>query len=275
MQIRKKLSALLFTAVLACAVGTTAYAHAVPDRTKDGSCQVKVTMQREGTPVPGGSVALYQAGEVQEEDGNYGFVLTKVFQDSGVSLENLGKQEDAELAAALASYAKAQSISKTAIQTVGEDGTASFENLPFGLYLVVQEQAAEGYYEVSPFLVSVPLYVEEKGEYLYAVDASPKVEDLKEKPEEPAETEEPKEEDPAVPGTPSDNTGSSETGTPAVPTTPVTPTEPVTPVMPALPTLPQTGQLNWPVPVLVVCGLVLFSAGWAMRYGKKKEGHEK
>ena len=39
-------------------------------------------------------------------------------------------------------------------------------------------------------------------------------------------------------------------------------------------TLPQTGQLNWPVPVLVVLGLMLFTIGWVLRFGKKRDGHE-
>ena len=39
--------------------------------------------------------------------------------------------------------------------------------------------------------------------------------------------------------------------------------------------LPQTGQLNWPVPVLAVGGLALFVLGWYLRFGKKKEGYEK
>lgn len=47
------------------------------------------------------------------------------------------------------------------------------------------------------------------------------------------------------------------------------------PPKPADPTLPDTGQLNWPIPVLVVLGLILFSLGWVLRFGKKKDGHEK
>jgi hypothetical protein len=34
------------------------------------------------------------------------------------------------------------------------------------------------------------------------------------------------------------------------------------------PKLPQTGQLNWPIPVLVVFGLTVFSIGWNLRFGK-------
>ena len=38
------------------------------------------------------------------------------------------------------------------------------------------------------------------------------------------------------------------------------------------PTLPQTGQLNWPVPVLTVSGLVLVAVGaYLMERSKKRE----
>lgn len=39
--------------------------------------------------------------------------------------------------------------------------------------------------------------------------------------------------------------------------------------------LPQTGQLNWPVPLLAVSGLAVFSLGCVLCFGKKKETHEK
>lgn len=41
------------------------------------------------------------------------------------------------------------------------------------------------------------------------------------------------------------------------------------------PTLPQTGQLNWPIPLLAIAGIVLFAAGWLVRFSKKKEQYEK
>lgn len=53
--------------------------------------------------------------------------------------------------------------------------------------------------------------------------------------------------------------------------------KPTTPPKPSEPTLPQTGQLNWPIPVLVTLGLGLFSIGWALRFGsgRKKDSYEK
>lgn len=50
--------------------------------------------------------------------------------------------------------------------------------------------------------------------------------------------------------------------------------QPTTPPKPSGPNLPQTGQLNWPIPVLAVLGLSLFAAGWILRSGKKKDGYE-
>lgn len=47
-----------------------------------------------------------------------------------------------------------------------------------------------------------------------------------------------------------------------------------TPCPPSGSKLPQTGQLNWPVPVLVLLGLGLFSAGWLLCLGKR-DGYEK
>ena len=35
--------------------------------------------------------------------------------------------------------------------------------------------------------------------------------------------------------------------------------------------LPQTGQLNWPVPFMAVTGLVVFTVGWVLYFGKKRE----
>lgn len=118
--------------------------------------------------------------------------------------------------------------------TIGDDGARTVTGLPLGLYLAVQTEAAKGFEAVSPFLVSLPM--NKNGTYVYDVDASPKVSALTE--------------------------------------TPITPTEPTTPTTPTDPKLPQTGQLNWPVPLLALLGLLLFSIGWALRFGKRETPYE-
>ena len=52
------------------------------------------------------------------------------------------------------------------------------------------------------------------------------------------------------------------------------PTEPP-PTEPGDPDLPQTGQLNWPIPLMVVAGLGFFVVGWTLCFGKKREHNEK
>ena len=83
MPIRKKLLALLLAAVLVCTMSLTAFAREAPDTSRKGSIQL--TIRQGGTAVPGGSFTLYQVGALQEEDGNYRFVLTEAFAGSKVS----------------------------------------------------------------------------------------------------------------------------------------------------------------------------------------------
>ena len=52
------------------------------------------------------------------------------------------------------------------------------------------------------------------------------------------------------------------------------PTEPTEPPPPPPPDVPQTGQLNWPIPVMTVAGAVLLVIGWILLAGRKRAGHE-
>lgn len=138
------------------------------------------------------------------------------------------------LASELAAFADANAIAGTE-KRIDENGAVTFSDLEVGLYLFVQHTPADGFCAVSPFLVTVP---SREGEtYVYDVDGSPKLS------LEPAPTES---------------------------TAPPTTTEP----LPTEPKLPQTGQTNWPVPVLAVSGVLLFMLGWYMKRSGKKVCNE-
>lgn len=243
MPIRKRLPALLFAVMLLCTVSITAFAVEVPDLSRQGSIQI--TMQKDGTVVPGGTLTLYRVGSVQEENGEYSFGLTGDFADCDVSLDDVAS---AELAESLEQYVKDNRLEGTT-KDIGTDGKVSFTELDLGVYLLMQNKSASGYNIIDSFLVTVPML--EDGTYVYDVDASPKVE-LEKITEEPTKP-----------------------STPVTPTTPTKPTSTKPTTKPTSPTLPQTGQLNWPIPVLVVSGLALFSIGWMLRLGKNKSGYEK
>lgn len=179
---RSRLAALLVTVALTLAMGGLAFAHEVPDLEQTGA--VEVTMKLGEEPVGGGAIALYRVGEIQEDDGNYSFVLTDAFAGSGVTLDDI---QSADVAKALADYAEAHNVAYQA-KRIGANGFVSFDNLPLGLYLLVQTRAAAGYSPTNPFLAAVPTLIE--GTYYYTVDASPKVELAKE-PEPPVNPNQP------------------------------------------------------------------------------------
>lgn len=224
MKLQKRLLVLLFAVVTLCTVCTNAYAYEVPDITQRGS--ITVTMQYQEDAVPGGILTLYRIGDIQESDGNYSFGLTEDFAGYGKPLEDI---ESGDTAEKIAEYAEKHEVKGSVLQ-IPEEGQVVFDNLIPGLYLIVQSRASDGFYEIEPFLVTIPMMRD--GIYVYDVDAGPKIE-----PENEGVVDDYSDRRPSI--------------------------------------LPQTGQLNWPVPVLAMLGLVLFSAGWLLRFGKEKDIYEK
>lgn len=115
---------------------------------------------------------------------------------------------------------------------IGADGKAVVENLDYGFYLVSQIEPFEGYTVIRPALISVPMEINHT--WIFDVEAMPKLE-------------------PLVPET-------SETTETTVPST----TEPTTDI-------PRTGQVNWPVPILLLAGSVLMILGLCLRKEKRHE----
>lgn len=306
----------LFLAVIMTVSLVVTTSAAVPDFTKTGEINILLA-DSDDKAVSGGTLTIYKVGDVSEDDGNYSFVLNDDFAGSGESLENIGS---ASLAERLADYADENRIT-CETKTIGSDGRVSFDNLELGLYLLVQYKAAYGYYKLNSFLVSVPQI--EDDEYVYTVDASPKVEaedkptpppppgtetetepDETEPETEPKETEpdtEPEETEPKETEPKETEPEESETEPEETETEPEeTETEPEEtelddigdlgfPELPAdaseeteledigdlgFPQLPATGQLKWPIPVLVVGGLTLFLIGWVLRFRKKGNNEE-
>lgn len=144
--------------------------------------------------------------------------------------------DDPKLARELAQMAASRGLK--AMEETIEMGWVVFSPLEPGLYVVTQSQAqaTEGFDTIQPFLISLPRW--EDGTYVYDLTAAPKV------PLVPQETH---------------------------PTEPPPPTEPDSP---GDPDLPQTGQLNWPVPVLAVLGMSFFVAGWSLSRGSGRRSHE-
>ena len=217
-----------------------------------GSLHVRLYDTHNDVPLRGGELTLYQVASVKRTNGNLYFDYTGDFTGCGVVLGDLS---DSTLADQLVKYLPAVPAI-AAQQDVNEEGYADITKLPQGLYLVVQTEASHGYEAIKPFLVSIPM--PDGDNWIYDVDATPKVgATIPETPDIP--------DTPVSPDSP-DNPVSP--GTPDNPVSPGNPDNPVSPSNPDKPVLPQTGQLNWPVPVLAVSGVLLFAAGWVLN---KKE----
>lgn len=271
---KKRMLRLLALLMLLCAATVPVRAAAVLELSRT-DCSISVTMRDGKTVVSGGSMTCYRVGGIHSADnGDLSFVLTGEFSGAGVSL---AKPDDPVTAQRLAFYAARNSIAGTT-RTIGNDGTVTFTGLTPGLYLLVQREAAPGYYAAAPFLVTLPM--RENGGYVYAVDASPKVDverpgiSLPTEPDTPTPPDQPDGPDqPTPPDQPTDPTNPGKPSDPNKPTNPSNPNKPSNPSKPDVPKLPQTGQLNWPVPVLAAGGLCLLLLGRVL-WGGKRGRHE-
>lgn len=264
--IRKRLAAVLAALTLLVWCAAPAFALEVVDLSRTGSIKVSLYDSETSEAVGGGTLTLYRVAKVQKDNANLSFVYTNGFEDCGVELGDLS---EGELAGRLAEKIAATAESTTV--EISDLGVAEFGDLEVGLYLVVQTTAAENYNVINPFLVSVP--IQENGSYVYDVDALPKVGTAAKKTPEPPDK--PDEENPNTPAAPGpDNPDGWVLGAhgekiylnPEAPS----PDNPNGYVMGAH-GLPQTGQLNWPIPVLAVTGVVLVAAGIKLKKGTRKD----
>ena len=137
----------------------------------DSTGSISVTIKDEnGDPLPGGTLKLWKVADVVSDEG-YKFKLTDEFADFTYPIAS-ESDLNAEKAAQFEQFIDQKSIKEMKTAEIGEEGKASFAELPMGLYLVVQSEAAPKHIPVDPFLVSVPLNVNDA--WVLDVDATPK-----------------------------------------------------------------------------------------------------
>ena len=264
---KKHAAALMLGLVLLAACALPAFATSANIKLTDGhgnpntgSIHVNLYDSTNNKALSGGELTVYRVAEVQRKNGNLNFEYCGDFD--GCAIE-LGDLTDSTLAGQLQEY-----LSDNAEGTVREvdaNGNVNFDDLELGLYLVVQTKASKGYKPVNSFLVSLPMA--EDGEWNYEVDASPKVGAYTPEPETPPSPPD-KPDEPDTPDTPENPGNPDKPVAPGNPDNPVAPGSPDNPVLPGHPDhpvmngLPQTGQLNWPIPMMAVSGMLLFAYGW-------------
>ncbi len=213
MSMKTKCFSLMLVIVLSiCIFSITASAEPI-DYNKKGS--IAVSMKYNGESITSGSFTIFQVASLKWNIDKYDFKYTEQFSECGIGFEKLDSDTTAKN---YANFVEQSSIEGTKLN-LNEYGIAVFTDLPVGLYLVIQEDSADGYEKADPFLITLPIGGEDG--WVYELDASPKLE-IEGKPKKP----------------PSDIT--------------------------------QTGQLKWPIPVLAISGIAVFTLGWALWFSKRK-----
>ena len=151
--------------VMASVIGASAEAFE-PEKT--GSITVTLAEQYEKAPIVGAELCVYYIATVSvNAEGNLSYSYTEDFAGTGIPLD------DPDLASKLAGYLSENDIPVFRLYT-NPEGTASCDNLPLGLYFVLQTNEVEGFAPCTPFLVTVPATSSEG--YVYEVNATPKTE---------------------------------------------------------------------------------------------------
>ncbi len=288
-QIRISLLVLCVALLLAYGMSIPAYAAATAatvDLSAKGSVSATLKATDDTHPT-NGELSLYQVANLELVNGNMTYTYASAFEGCTASLDDVTV---ASLASELDTYVKEHEIAATSTSAISSEGTVSFSDLSVGLYLVAQTTQSSGYSLIDAFLVSIPLDVDDA--WVYDVDASPKIEPATpENPDNPGDGNpgdgNPGDDNPGdttpggtTPGGSGGNTGTTpgssggsgttgSTGTPSSGSGSSTPSNTA-----AASTLPQTGQLNWPIPVLIVAGVACVVAGIAIsRSSRKKSTH--
>lgn len=203
-------------------------------------CSIKITIDSTGAAT-GGSFQAYRVAEITGENGPYRF--KSLYGDVAVDYSDATKLQN--LTNYYAEYVKNNNVAATCT-TSAVSGYIKFTGLETGLYLIVQETAVSGYTDLATTLASVP-YLKSDGTYEYEVESTSKPTITTSTTATTTETTDDTDEfddddDDTDSSSDSDSSSSSESKK-----------------------LPQTGQLWWPLPLLLCGGLLLMFVGRRIR----------
>ena len=262
----------LTIALCFCAFSPCVFADSI-DFLKLG--KISLTLNYQGEPVDQGSFALYRVAFILPIQNSISYHYTSFFDGCTASLDNISSSQTAK---EIAQFAADNQLTATEA-SVNANGRVSFAPLDLGLYLIVQTQADEDFYPIDPFLVSMPM--DENGSYVYDVDATPKLQLVKQEPDKPDAPDKPNDPDkPDAPDKPNDpddpggggggGGGGSDDGEDDDYTPDDKKQDDVKSENEKGEKLPDTGLNSLPVPILTACGCCLVVIGWYLNATGKK-----
>ena len=141
----------------------------------DGSATLTMTLRssgEDGTVASGAEVTLYLVAE--DKNGTHGmeFKLTDDYKDSGLDIEGKITQEMID---DLAGYTVDKGIEGLVTKISDENGVVYFDGLPNGIYLVMAKGLPQGFTSFVPFMYVLPYYNTVSCEWIYDGYAEPKL----------------------------------------------------------------------------------------------------
>ncbi len=170
----------LFAGILIIIPANTAYAADAATLDENAYGSISITMINENNErIGGGVLTAYKVAQLDKNGTVLSYSLTDEFRDCGIDVTELTADltdtELAELAFKFETYAKDTDVTGQEM-TIDSEGDAYLPQASLGLYLISQTQTAEGWAAINPFLISVPF--DDGNEWIYNVDALPKIEPL-------------------------------------------------------------------------------------------------
>ncbi|MBQ7117384.1 MAG: Cna B-type domain-containing protein [Clostridia bacterium] len=292
---------------------------------KNGSITLHIADSKTKVPLEGADFRLYFFAAAYEKNHGVGYDYVIPYDNCKMDMGNL---QDAYLPIHLTHFAYTYDLPFT-VKSSDINGEIIFDGLTPGVYLIVPSENIPEYFMPSPFVINIPLYDKENKDWIYDINATPKMqiygaqgtEDsiyISVKKQWNSEGEHPDSVSVSLlcdfreiekitlnesngwhyrwdklsnrhswsvveSEVPDGYTVSYEVSANTVtiingknpsqegiPPTSDPGKEPVTKPEELI----HTGQLNWPIPVFTIAGLILFSLGWAMLNFGKKDGEE-
>ncbi|MEE0752888.1 hypothetical protein [Frisingicoccus sp.] len=178
---KKVMAALIFTLIF-CLFGSmnVCAAEPIPSLNPDEPCSLDLFIfyedgENKEIPVSDVDIAIYRVAELRVAHGSPEYTLLKDFEDLKIDFDGMKAAESQTAAVRLAKQTEASGVMGKMKKT-DTSGHVLFENLETGMYLVVREPSKKAdNFEMSPFLVSVPMARVDVGGWDYSVEARPKL----------------------------------------------------------------------------------------------------
>lgn len=247
----------IFALVLCVVLPMNIYAREVASLERRGTIHIKLQSNPSKTAVAGAGISLFKVGEVYVDDG-FHFRYTDTFSALRYDI-NTGLENPVKYTERVTEHVYKKRLQPMTTLYSNQNGEVSFTGLELGLYYVVQFERVDGFTKIVPFLITVPQKNADET-LTYEIDAMPKLSTVSDASIDDN-------------GRGSAIDGDSQkmsTGGDGISSMPGGGTEIGKGGVVSQPKLPQTGQLWWPIFVLILLGVLFIGIGYMGKYRQKQ-----